>query len=173
MQKPKPYEGPLLSSRNTSTTQTRDIQDFFDPKLTATATNCKTICRHYLPKSQLQHFQLGPIAQTVPAAWKKWDKIMLWMNTTPTGTTLTNPLGPWLLSYQEDYEWAWHIHIPMHDNSVSPPQACLVWIHQSMTCLNNLIFHIECRPKKLYSTPYHTNYSPSQTIHHHHCAPNC
>jgi len=47
-----------------------------------------------------------------PTAWKKWKEIILWMYAKPAEMTLTDSLGPWLPTYNQDYEWAWQFHEP-------------------------------------------------------------
>ncbi len=80
-----------------------------------------------------------------PTTWKKWKEIILWMYMQPTTTTLTHPLGQWLPTYTQDYEWAWQLHKLTRKLS---HHHCHVWYKYS-NChqwLNVLIYQKDNQP---------------------------
>jgi len=48
-------------------------------------------------------------------AWKQWHEVITWMYATTDGSTLQQPLGPWLHQYDQDFQWNWIIQPPTQD----------------------------------------------------------
>jgi len=44
-----------------------------------------------------------------PAAWRTWRTFITWMYLQPDSYRLQHPLGRWLPTYQQDYQWRWRI----------------------------------------------------------------
>jgi len=44
-----------------------------------------------------------------PAAWRTWRNFITWMHLQPDSYRLQYPLGRWLPTYQQDYQWGWQI----------------------------------------------------------------
>jgi len=44
-----------------------------------------------------------------PAAWKQWREFISWAYLQPDSMHLQQPLGQWLPSYNQDFEWKWQV----------------------------------------------------------------